>query len=313
MPVLAADQDRGVAVGKHADRLLHRAHRLARPDEHVRGGFGRGVAAGSTRGQRSVQRLGQLRTADDQLRRMATGRDDDFAAAWRRLHGVKDQIVERAAHLIGIEARGPVLGLEADPDAVGRGKLGVRGNAGCCKRGEGDGFTARPAALGHGQQPAQHLFEPSDLAKDRGERLVLVLRIGQHRVLRPQPHRGDRIADFVRQSRGDAADRRQPLGGRDLLRQAVGALPRIGEPASGFVQRHDDAVELALAGGGKHRQRRDVVGLQRRLDLPDVTRPSHRQPSEQDGGEHHRQENAEPGHQQFAWLYADPATPAPAA
>ena len=78
--------------------------------------------------------------------------------------------------------------------------------------------------LCHLQEVAQQDVEPVDLLENGVQGRFAARAVGNcQRVLRLQPHGGDRVADFVGEAGRHAAERRKPLGG-----SSAAALQRRG-------------------------------------------------------------------------------------
>ena len=94
--------------------------------------------------------------------------DDDGCPAGAASSRIENQIIERAPHLIRIEARLLVVGLAFERHGLGPGELDVRRKTGLEKRPERDGARFELFAFGHAQQTAQQRVEPLDLPEDHG-------------------------------------------------------------------------------------------------------------------------------------------------
>ena len=113
-------------------------------------------------------------------------------------------------------------------------------------------------------------------------------------VFRFQPHRGDRVADFV----GEPG--RQPADGRQALRRA-GASAFIRKTRAGGVERMDKTIEFALAGARQSRQvgALRIVHCQRRFKPNELARPAVEDTSKPHGRAKNRQRQDRQSNQQL--------------
>ena len=95
--------------------------------------------------------------------------------------------------------------------------------------------------LGHGQEIASSPSSRPDLLQDRLQRRYPPSSSCRQGVFRFEPHRGNRVADFMGKARCEPANRGQPLGG-------AGAAALIGKARAGGVQCIHEPIQFALAG-----------------------------------------------------------------
>ena len=169
------------------------------------------------------------------------------------LDSIEDQVVDRAAHLIGVKTGRRFIGLACEADTLRASQLGMPAGAAVQKGTQCDELAARLVAFGHRQQPPQDHIEAPDLLQDHRERLGFSLRIAGEGVFGPEPHRSYWIADLMRDAGGKATDRSKPLAASHLTAELIGSLTGYRDPPPGLVQGRHDTVQLALAG---RRQRR---------------------------------------------------------
>ena len=154
----------------------------------------------------------------------------DHAACRCILNGIKNEIIKGAVHLLGIEERrrgGCRRRSNQELDAFAGGKLAMCIRSSFEKGNKVIFSELGLPPLGHAQEVAQQPIEPCDLLQNglQGDHSPVFI-VHRQGVFRFQPHRSDRVADFV----GEPG--RQPAHGRQALRGA-GATAFIGKPHAG--------------------------------------------------------------------------------
>ena len=94
------------------------------------------------------------------------------------------------------------------------------------------------------EQARQLRIDALDLREDHAQRVLLPPAIAGQRVFRLQPHRAHRIANLVRDLRGQLAQHAEAFGLREARAQFVGLLLQPVRAPRPLVERIDDAVEI---------------------------------------------------------------------
>ncbi len=110
-------------------------------------------------------------------------------------------------------------------------------------------FNGQLLSMGRCQQIAQQRLEPGDLLENALQRSAGARRvIAGKRVLGFQPHRGERIADFVREARRQPTNSGETLGG---ARRLTGDLKSL----AGGIEGCNQPVEIDITCWLKARHR----------------------------------------------------------
>ena len=134
-------------------------------------------------------------------------------------------------------------------------------------------------ALSHGEEIAEQPVEASDLLQDRLQRCcpasVIASRQG---VFSFEPHRRNRVADFMSEAGGKPANSGQPLG-------STGAPALVRETRSRGVQGIHQPIQFALAGSRQCRKfgRVRIAAGQLSFQANELARPQIKDARKPDG------------------------------